>query len=83
MGHGIEPRSTPRRSVRRSERCRPSTDPRTVPAVVRQRIDATPGRRTADGLPGRKAGRHRKEGRVWRRRPAGPEGLGHRDRLTR
>ena len=31
----------------------------------------------------RKAGRHRKEGRVWRRRPAGSDGRGRRDRLTR
>jgi uncharacterized protein YbjQ (UPF0145 family) len=38
--------------------------------------EATTRRRTADRLPGRKAGRHRKAGRVCRRRPAGKDGRG-------
>lgn len=40
MGHGIDPRSAPRRSGRRSGRHRPSTCPRALSALVRQRIDA-------------------------------------------
>ena len=57
MGYGIESRSAPRTSGRRSGRYRPSTDPRTAPAVVNQRIDAH--RRKAHG--GQAA---RPEGRV-------------------
>jgi hypothetical protein len=89
MGYGIDSRSAPRTSGRRSGRHRPSTDPRTALTAMSQRIDAHHRkRRTADRLPGRKAGWHRKtgwhrkEGRVWRRRPAGSDVRGRRDRLT-
>jgi hypothetical protein len=40
MGYGIDPRSAPRTSGRRSGRHRSSTEPRTARAVVSQRIDA-------------------------------------------
>ena len=82
MGYGIDSRSAPRTSGRRSGRHQLSTDPRTARAVVSQRVDPATGRCTAYRLLGRKAGRHRKEGRVWRRRPAGSDGRGRRDRLT-
>lgn len=39
MGHGIDPRSGPRREGGRSGRRRSSTDLRTLPTVVRQRIE--------------------------------------------
>ena len=47
MRYGIDSRSTPWTSGCRSGRHRPSTDPRTAPAVVNQRIDAH--RRKAHG----------------------------------
>ena len=40
MGYGIDSRSAPRMSGRRSGRHRSSTDPRTARAAMRPRIDA-------------------------------------------
>jgi hypothetical protein len=74
MGHGIDPRFA--RGGRGAGRDGASP-PRTsapCPLWCASRSRSTTGRCTADGLPGWKAGRHRKEGRVSRRRPAGPDG---------
>src|SRR5215213_4726545 len=54
------------------DRCRVVGDPRALPAVAQRRIEVRV----------RKAGRHRKEGSVWRRRLAGPDGRDRSDRLA-
>ena len=63
MGYGIDSRSAPRTSGRRSGRHRPSTDSRTARAAMSQRIDAH-HRKAHGGQAPRPEGRVAPEGRV-------------------
>ena len=73
MGYGIDSRSAPRTSGRRSGRHRPSTAPRIARAAMSQRIDAH-HRKAHGGQAPRPEGWVAPDGRVAPESRAAPEG---------